>query len=111
MNDLKAYELDGTPQNEPAMHPVAIKAVLGAASAASRSEHRQRFLEALTPENIIKNTKNRLIYSVPFRRVFEDGIRHYRVEFTRMELDNGEINIVTGFRDVTDEAHPAPAEA
>ena len=74
-------------------------------------DDRQRFLEALTPENIIRNTKNRLIYSVPFRRVFEDGIRHYWVEFTRMELDNGEINIVTGFRDVTDEAHPAPAEA
>ena len=45
MDDLKAYELDGRAQSEPAMHPVAIRAVLGAASAASRSEHRQRFLE------------------------------------------------------------------
>lgn len=44
MNDLRAYELDGTPQSEPAMHPTAIRAVLGAASAASRSEHRTRFL-------------------------------------------------------------------
>ena len=69
-------------------------------------EDRQRFLHAIAPECIIKNTRNKLIYSVPFRRVFEDGIRHYRVEFTRMDLDNGEVNIVTGFKDVDDEVRP-----
>ncbi len=45
MNDLRAYQLDGTPQDEPAMHPTAIIAVLGAASVCSRSEHRLRFLK------------------------------------------------------------------
>lgn len=45
MNDLKAYELDGTPQSEPAMHPTAIQAVLGAASIASESENRLKFLK------------------------------------------------------------------
>jgi oligosaccharide reducing-end xylanase len=45
MNDLRAYELDGTPQNEPAMHPTAIRAVLGAASIASTSPERIRFLK------------------------------------------------------------------
>ena len=45
MENLKAYELDGTPQSEPAMHPTAIKAVLGAASVCSTSRHRIRFLE------------------------------------------------------------------
>ena len=45
MEDLKAYELDGTPQSEPAMHPTAIKAVLGAASIASSSPSRTAFLE------------------------------------------------------------------
>ena len=51
MDDLRAYELDGTPQSEPAMHPTAIKAVLGAASIASESPFRVRFLEqfAATP--------------------------------------------------------------
>ena len=44
MEDLRAYELDGTPQSEPAMHPTAIKAVLGAASVGSCSEARIRFL-------------------------------------------------------------------
>ena len=44
MDNLKAYELDGTPQNEPAMHPTAIKAVLGASSIASQSPERIRFL-------------------------------------------------------------------
>lgn len=45
MNDLRAYELNGTPQSEPAMHPTAIKAVLGAASISSSSEHRKYFLK------------------------------------------------------------------
>ena len=45
MNNLQAYELDGTAQNEPAMHPTAIRAVLGAASAASQSESREKFLK------------------------------------------------------------------
>ena len=44
MDDLRAYELDGTPQDEPAMHPTAIRAVLGAASIGSGSEARIRFL-------------------------------------------------------------------
>ena len=46
MDDLRAYELDGTPQSEPAMHPTAIRAVLGAASIASSSANRLRFLKA-----------------------------------------------------------------
>ncbi len=51
MEDLRAYRLDGTKEEEPAMHPVAIKAVLGAASICSRSPHRKKFLElfAQTP--------------------------------------------------------------
>ena len=63
-------------------------------------EDRQRFLDAVTPESILKNTENNSVYSVPFRRVFEEGIRHYRVEFARMDLGNGEINVVVGFKDV-----------
>ncbi len=38
-DDYRAYQLDGTPTAEPAMHPVAITAVLGAASVASDSPH------------------------------------------------------------------------
>ena len=45
MNDLRAYQLDGARTDEPAMHPTAIRAVLGAASIASESVHRLRFLE------------------------------------------------------------------
>ena len=45
MDNLRAYELDGTPQSEPAMHPTAIKAVLGAASIASNSMERIRFMK------------------------------------------------------------------
>ena len=66
---------------------------------------RHHFLEAVTPENIIKNTKDKTIYSVHFRRVFEDGVHNYRVEFAKLNLDNGEINIVIGFKDVDEEIH------
>ena len=66
-------------------------------------EDRQHFLDAVTPENIIRNTENRMVYSVLFRRVFEDRIRYYRLEFVRLDLDSGEINIVVGFRDVDEE--------
>ncbi len=44
MNDLRAYRLDGTLQSEPAMHPTAIRAVLGAASIAGSSPYRRDFL-------------------------------------------------------------------
>ncbi len=44
MEDLRAYKLDGTREDEPAMHPTAIRAVLGAASVCSESSHRIRFL-------------------------------------------------------------------
>ncbi len=42
--DFMAYDLDGTPHDEPAMHPVAITAVLGAASIASDSVHAEEWL-------------------------------------------------------------------
>ena len=59
LKDLRAYELDGTPQTEKAMHPTAILAVLGAASIASRSVHREKFL--------------RLFADTPLRK----GVRRY----------------------------------
>ena len=66
-------------------------------------EDRQRFLNAVKPESIILNTENKRIYSVQFRRVFENGIRYYRVEFAKIDLPGGKIGIVTGFKDVDDE--------
>ena len=72
-------------------------------------EDRQRFLDAVTPQSIDQNTRGKAIYSVPFRRMFEDGVRHYRVEFARMDLDDGEVNIVTGFKDVDEEARKSGA--
>ena len=59
LHNLRAYELDGTPQEESAMHPTAILAVLGAASAASRSAYREKFLK--------------LFADTPLRR----GVRRY----------------------------------
>ena len=66
-------------------------------------EDRQGFLEAVTPENIVRNTEDKLIYSVPFRRVFENGIRFYRLEFAKLELENGKMGIAAGFKNVDEE--------
>lgn len=42
--DYRAYQLDGSPTEEPAMHPVAMIAVLAAASIASDSPHAEMYL-------------------------------------------------------------------
>ena len=68
-------------------------------------EDRQRFLESVTPECIVQNTENDLIYSVPFRRVFENEIRYYRLEFTRLDLPGGKTGIVGGFKHVDEEQY------
>lgn len=66
-------------------------------------EDREKFLDAVTPEKIITNTRNKSVYSVSFRRIFEDGIRNYRVEFARLDLGKGAIKVVVGFKDVDGE--------
>ena len=43
--DYKAYQLDGTATDEPAMHPTAILATLAAASIASDSPHAEEYLK------------------------------------------------------------------
>lgn len=43
-SDFMAYDLDGTPHGEPAMHPVAMTAVFAAASIASGSPYADDFL-------------------------------------------------------------------
>ncbi len=42
--DYRAYQLDGTPTEEPAMHPVAMTAVLGAASIACEGDVAEAYL-------------------------------------------------------------------
>ena len=66
-------------------------------------EDRQMFLDAVKPENISWHTQNKLIYSVPYRRMFENGIRYYRLEFAKLDMGGGEMRIVVGFKDVDDE--------
>ncbi len=57
LKDLRAYELDGTPQTEPAMHPTAILAVLGAASVSSKSVHREKFLKLFSETPLRKGIR------------------------------------------------------
>ena len=55
--DFKAYALDGTVFDEPAMHPVAITAVLGAASIASDSAHAEDWLRRFWNEPLRKGPR------------------------------------------------------
>jgi PAS domain-containing protein len=73
-------------------------------------EDRDQFLSAVTPENIIENTSNKLIYSVPFRRVFENGVRYYNVEFSKIDLGNGDVNYIAGFKDVDEVRNGKPLD-
>ena len=66
-------------------------------------EDRQDFLDAVTPAEIERNTEDKIIYSVPFRRVFDSGIRYYRLEFAKLDLKSGKTGIVAGFKDVDHE--------
>ena len=55
--NFMAYQLDGTATEEPAMHPVAITAVLGAASIASDSEHAEEWLRRFWQEPLRKGPR------------------------------------------------------
>ena len=55
--DFKSYDLDGTVFDEPAMHPVAITAVLGAASITSDSVHADEWLRRFWAEPLRKGPR------------------------------------------------------
>ena len=66
-------------------------------------DDRERFKKDTALERVIENTDNKLIYSVGFKRVFEDAVRYYCVEFAGIELLGGKTGIVLGFKDVDEE--------
>lgn len=55
--DFMAYQLDGTATDTPALHPVAITAVLGAASIASDSPHADEWLRRFWAEPLRKGNR------------------------------------------------------
>jgi hypothetical protein len=67
-------------------------------------EDRQQFLDSVTPQCIIRNTMQGTTYSVHFRRVFDDEVRPYRIEFFKLNLGNGIINYIAGFKDLGKES-------
>ena len=66
-------------------------------------EDRDRFKQEVSLENVIKNTNDKPIYAVDFRRVFDTGVRYYKTEFAKIELLGGKTGIVAGFKDVDDD--------
>ena len=112
INDVKTEQFELFRVDEDTVHlmpanvAVQIKKFSEAFAFYSRlvlEEDRQRFLDSVTPDNIVRNTENRPIYSVPFRRVFDTGVRYYRLEFAKLNLPDGNTGIVAGFKDVDEE--------
>lgn len=103
---FELFRVDAETAQIPAYKAVKLEKLSEALKFYSRlvvSEDRPAFLEAVTLENIKENTKDRAIYSVLFRRSFPEGPRYYRLEFNRMDLKDGSIYIVAGFKNVDDE--------
>ena len=102
---FELYRIDGTLVHLlPAYEAVKITRFPDAfafyASKFVQEEDRQAFLEAVSPESIVRNTADGQVYSVRFRRLFETESRYYRLEFVKLDLDNGKTGIAAGFRDV-----------
>lgn len=64
---------------------------------------RERLQEELRLENIVRNTREKGVYAVNFKRTFDEIERYYRIEFVIVEMPNGKTGVVAGFKDVDEE--------
>lgn len=67
-------------------------------------EDRERLREELTMQNIVANMKKKPLWAVNYMRLMNDGSsRYYRIEFAKVNMPNGNMGVVCGFKDVDDE--------
>lgn len=66
-------------------------------------EDRDRLHKELTLENIAKTIKENNQFSISYKRMTANGKRYYRIEFARVDLPDGKLGVVCGFKDVDDE--------
>jgi PAS domain S-box-containing protein len=66
-------------------------------------EDRDRLHRELTLENIAKNVTENTQFSISYKRLTASGERYYRIEFARVDMPDGKLGVVCGFKDVDDE--------
>lgn len=67
-------------------------------------EDRERLQAELTMQNIVTNLKNKPLWAVNYLRMMNDGSsRYFRIEFAKVNMPNGNMGVVCGFKDVDDE--------
>ena len=72
----------------------------------------ERLNEELKMENIIEKLQKKPQYTINYLREMDDGTeRFFRIEFVKVDMPDGKMGIVCGFKDVDDEVREAEAEA
>ncbi|MBR6198962.1 MAG: response regulator [Spirochaetales bacterium] len=67
-------------------------------------EDRARLHNDLTIENILSCLKEKSRWYVNYRRIMKDGsLKYFRIEFAKLNMENGGMGIVCGFKDIDDE--------
>ncbi len=67
-------------------------------------EDRERLHCELTLDSIVGRLEGRSQFSVNYLRIMDDGSkRYFRIEFVKLDMPDGKIGVVCGFKDVDDE--------
>ena len=66
-------------------------------------EDRERMREQISLPWILKQFETRKTFSVNFVRDLEEGPRHYRIDFGKVQMPGGRMGVMMGFRDVDTE--------
>ena len=116
INDVKteSFSLYRGDTDGATIHSAPIKAALGKMRYSQAKEHyidttvapddRERLRECLSMESIVMHLEKRPQWFVEYERLMEDGsIRNFRIEFAKVDMPDGKMGVVCGFKDVDDE--------
>ena len=71
---------------------------------------RERLEKELELSNIAKRLTERKLYTVNYLRMMDDGSeRYFRIEFAGVQMPNGKLGVVCGFKDVDDDVREGQA--
>lgn len=67
-------------------------------------EDRERLHAELSMQSIVANLKEKPLWAVNYLRMMNDGsTRYFRIEFAKVNMPNGSMGVVCGFKDVDNE--------
>ena len=100
------------------IHAAPIKDALGQLKYSKAKEYyikttvaecdQERLQEELTIERIAERLKEKPQFNINYLRIMKDGSqRYYRIEFARVDMPNGKMGVVCGFKDVDEDVREA----